>query len=512
MKASSLLLVLLFTAPISAQITVTGLTEMQRGEVPGSDSTAISTAYNQVNLDFTQKDLQAGLRAEIYNTWGADRETYQITQKYARWNRGAANVEIGNYYAILGRGLTLRAYELPGVVLESPLYRLRYAPAQDLEGATASWSGNRVEAKALIGRSALSDIPPGAKTGTPPRGISRRGDWVTGGELAIRLNSNLKIGSTGVHITPRDSLIDKNWAWSGFADLDLSNILQKAGLYGSLYGEYAKRENSEKGTALYLSGNVGGNHLGLSVEYKNYDNMNLHFNDPPSLIREHTASLLNRNTHVLLLATEIGYQIEGTYTQPGLGNFTVNISHARNDLAPTIQTFFKERHFSFDLYKFDHLTATFFLTGAKTTSKASTATARAARFLKPQPPSAIPSASISNINAPSILKTIRTSPILMARSLHNTHAVLARPLSSITQPIPLKLTAQKLSTSKRVAAPSCLSTSMRDLARITTPSSLWANGAEAPPVHRGPAIWYSPSKVWKCASTLTFSHKRINRL
>ena len=70
MKASSLLLVLLFTAPISAQITITGLTEMQRGEVPGSDSTAISTAYNQVNIDFTQKDLQAGLRAEIYNTWG----------------------------------------------------------------------------------------------------------------------------------------------------------------------------------------------------------------------------------------------------------------------------------------------------------------------------------------------------------------------------------------------------------------------------------------------------------
>ena len=188
MKASSLLLVLLFSAPISAQITVTGLTEMQRGEVPGSDSTAISTAYNQLNLDFTQKGLQAGLRAEIYNTWGADRETYQITQKYARWNHGAANVEIGNYYAILGRGLTLRAFELPGVVLESPIYRLRYAPAQDLEGATASWTGNRVVARALIGRSALSDIPPGAKTGIPPRSVSRRGDWVTGGELAIRLN------------------------------------------------------------------------------------------------------------------------------------------------------------------------------------------------------------------------------------------------------------------------------------------------------------------------------------
>ncbi len=360
MKASSLIIIAVFTAPISAQMTLTGLTEMQRGKVPGADSTAIATAYNQFNIDFTQKDLQAGFRAEVYNTWGADRETYQITQKYARWNYGAARVEIGNYYAILGRGLTLRAYELPGVVLESAVYRLRYSPAQDLEGAIATWAGNRTEAKALIGRPALSDIPPGAKTGNPSRGISRRGDWVAGGELAVRPLVNLKMGGTGVHISPKDSLANKNWAWSGFADLDLTHFLGNAGLYGNLYGEYALRESGVDGHGLYVSGNVGGARLGLSVEYKNYDNMALAFNDPPSLIREHAAFLLNRSTHVLLLSNEQGYQIEATYVQPGLGNFTANFSDARNNLAPNVQTFFKERHLSFDLYRFDNLIATFF--------------------------------------------------------------------------------------------------------------------------------------------------------
>ena len=354
-----------FALPVSAQMTISGLTEVQRGEVPGSDSTAISTAYNQFDIDFTQRGLQAGLRVEVYNTWGADRETYQITQKYVRWNNGSARVEIGNYYAILGRGLTLRAFELPGVVLEDAIYRLRYSPVQDLEGAMAAWTGDRLATKALIGRPVLSDIPPGAKTGSPPRGISRRGDWVAGGEFAARLFSNFKLGVTGVHIAPRDSLVANNWAWSGFADLDLSPLLGKVGLYGNFYGEYAQRDSSVDGHGLYVSGNVGNAHLGLSVEYKNYDNLLLGFNDPPSLIREHTAFLLNRATHVLLLPNEQGYQIEATYTRPELGNFTANVSYARNDLAPTVQTFFRERHLAFDLYKFDDLNAAIFYNWGK---------------------------------------------------------------------------------------------------------------------------------------------------
>ncbi|MBT3602003.1 MAG: hypothetical protein HN521_02960, partial [Candidatus Latescibacteria bacterium] len=60
MKVSKMLLMigLFWATPISAQITVNTLTEMQRGEVPSSDTTAISTAYNQVNIDYTQKGFQ----------------------------------------------------------------------------------------------------------------------------------------------------------------------------------------------------------------------------------------------------------------------------------------------------------------------------------------------------------------------------------------------------------------------------------------------------------------------
>jgi hypothetical protein len=367
MKISKILLLmgLCWANPISAQITINTLFEMQRGKVPGSDTTSVSTAYNQVNVDFSQKGFQAGIRAEVYNAVGTSREVYEITQKYARWNHKGFRLEVGNYNAILGRGLTLRAFEIPGVVLESQLYRLRYSPTQDMAGAYASWTSGYLEAKALIGQPAVGDIPPGATTGNPPRDIARRQDWVSGGELSIRPVSPIRLGGTILNVNPDTPGDDNTGAWSSFADIDLSPALDKAGLYGSFYGEYAKRNGGPVGDGLYLSGNLGGSRLGLSFEFKDYDNMGLRFNAPPSLIREHTAFLLNKATHVLLSINEKGYQTEATYVQPNVGTLTANVTYAKNTLGPTVTTVFKERHFSFDLEKFSDLNLGIFFNWGK---------------------------------------------------------------------------------------------------------------------------------------------------
>lgn len=367
MKVNSwcLFLLLWLYTPTAAQLTVNSLTEMQRGEVPGADTTSISTAYNQINIDYSKQGIQVGVRAEGYNTWGANREVYEITQRYARWTHNNFRLEVGNYYAILGRGLTLRAYELPGVVLESQQYRLRYSPTQDLDGAYASWTGQYLEAKALIGKPAIGDIPPGAQTGNPPRDISRRQDWVSGGEIALRPHYAFRFGGTAVRIAPDTQTSDNNGAWSGFADIDFSSLLSSTGLYGSFYGEYMKRIGGPQGKGLYLSGTLGGSRLGISVEYKDYDNLALRFNDPPSLIREHTAFLLNRATHVLLTLNEKGYQTEATYTQPNWGILTTNVSYAKNTLGPTVSTVFKERHLAFDLNRFDTITMGVFFNWGK---------------------------------------------------------------------------------------------------------------------------------------------------
>ena len=346
----------LSSAEAGAQVSLSSVTEVQHGKVTGSDSEDISTVYEQFNLEYTPSSrVQVGFRAEIFEALGQDRRILNLSQKYARWTLGSAEVVAGNYYAILGRGLTLRAFELPDVILEDNNFRRRYTPSQDMEGAMVSWTGDRAEVKALVGRPVRADVPPDIS------GLDRRQDWVTGGELSIRPLAPLKVGGTWVTLHPES--LDSNWVWSGLGSVELTPLIELVGIpdvYGSLYGEIANRAGvEEEGRALYLSGDLGGARLGVGFEYKDYDGFSLRtddllssqINDPPSLIREHSAYLLNRSTHVLFPQNERGYQIEATYNQPDLATFTANLSRGRNDIAD-ISRNFEEQYLEMDFDRF----------------------------------------------------------------------------------------------------------------------------------------------------------------
>ena len=82
---------------------------------------------------------------------------------------------------------------------------------------------------------------------------------------------------------------------------------------------------------------------------KDYENFAFSFNDPPSLVREHSAVLLNRATHALIADTEKGYQAEATYTIFDLGTVTANVSKGKNELGPGFTTTFNERYFGVDI-------------------------------------------------------------------------------------------------------------------------------------------------------------------
>ncbi len=355
------LLLLLNATPSSAQVTAFSLTEIQRGRVPGGDSLAVSTLYEQFDVDYNRHGLQAGIRAEIFNSWRhpapgsqlstVDYQVVHISQKHLRWNRGPTELVAGNYYAILGRGITLRAFDLPGVILESAQYRRRYSPSRDLEGGIATWSGRQAEAKALIGRPVLGDIPPAVRAGDPLREIPRRDNWLVGGEISLRPTNPIKTGVTAV--SHHASRLDSTRTWSGFLELDMTPAFEASGrpdVYATVYAEYAGLKDIHvDGSALYLSANSGISNLGLSVEYKDYRNFAFSFNDPPSLVREHSAVLLNRSTHALLADTEKGYQAEATYTLFGLGTLTANISTGENELAPGFVKTFNERYLGVDV-------------------------------------------------------------------------------------------------------------------------------------------------------------------
>jgi hypothetical protein len=105
-----------------------------------------------------------------------------------------------------------------------------------------------------------------------------------------------------------------------------------------LYGEYAQRDahpgrwfslDRDQARGLYLSASLAAGTWGLSLEHKNYrDFLIADINNPPPLIREHEAYLLNRLTHVLLPDDETGTQLEASYTFAGGQSLLFNHTRA----------------------------------------------------------------------------------------------------------------------------------------------------------------------------------------
>lgn len=357
-RLARILVTALFVAgSLEAQVSVTSLTEVQRGRVPEEDDRAFSNVYEQFNVDYTTGTLQAGGRFEIYRASVDDRSLTFLSQRFVSWTRGPLYAVAGNYYGILGRGLTMRAFDLPGVVLESTAFRQRYTNTQDMEGGFVSWSDDRFQVKALAGRPVAGDIPPGYPDtiGVFDKlvglGSERRRDWVAGGEVNVRPASVLKLGGTVVNIRPEGS--ENSYAWTWLAGLELGPAFERVGLtsvYGDVYAEMGRRERfTSEGHGRYLAGNFGIGAFGLSVEYKDYDNFDLLANDPPQLVREHTSYLLNRNTHVLQTLNEKGFQVEAVYPIPGFATVTGNVSRGKNRLSSRVSTVFDERFISLDL-------------------------------------------------------------------------------------------------------------------------------------------------------------------
>jgi hypothetical protein len=153
----------------------------------------------------------------------------------------------------------------------------------------------------------------------------------------------------------RSARVEPHGAWSGLLGLDVSRLLQRAGLatgYGDLYAEWAKLSGAaDPGHGRYASASVGVGTVGLSFEFKDYDRFNLLGNDPPPLVREHTAYLLNRRTHVMEPRNERGVQVEVVFPVEGVGTFTANYSRARNTVGAVTRRF-DERYLALEVDRF----------------------------------------------------------------------------------------------------------------------------------------------------------------
>ncbi|MDZ4805199.1 MAG: DUF6029 family protein [Candidatus Eisenbacteria bacterium] len=331
-----------------AQVSGTNILEFQNGNIPFTLPENRWDLYEQLNLEYRREKLQLGLRFESDRSSDDSYPYDLVTQRFAAWSTDDLRFRVGNFYSILGRGLLHRSFELPGVVLDQPGLRSRYAPSRDVDGALVEARHGRVAALALAGSANVGNTSPGLE----PVGLERYSGEILGGQVAVEFAGGGQVGAgylrdTGGGATSREY-------GTGFAAIDLLQLAGVSAVSLPVYLEQAIgqadfgdwwRFDTGEGTphALYAAANliVGG--WALSAEWKDYHRFRLGTNDPPSLVREQSWSLLNRATHVLDADTEQGFQLEGTGSLPGGVDVTANLS--RSDGSPPGRTARFEEHY-----------------------------------------------------------------------------------------------------------------------------------------------------------------------
>jgi uncharacterized protein DUF6029 len=339
------------SAPARAQFTFSNLLEPRVGKDPDDPRPNVPdnrlTLYEQFNLDYFHDALQLGLRYETFlPSEERGLEYRELSRRYAAWSSRWLDARVGNYEALFGRGVVLRAFELPGVVREE-LWR-QFGDSRDLDGARVRLHHGGAELLVLGGKPRRADAPPDAArlglvtgalgTGEVAPGIRPGGEYVRidtqSEDLFANPGTTSEVSGGFVQVG-----LDPWLARLGVQKLSLDSYVELAratGMPPSPVG--SPKVEPGRGEALYLMQNVAlgdllpGLRAGASWEYKDYQNFDLPtaINEPPTLVREHAYALLNRNTHVLEPMQEEGYQFEPRLDYRGWTDLTLNWSRAEN--------------------------------------------------------------------------------------------------------------------------------------------------------------------------------------
>lgn len=331
-----------------AQVYGSNTFEFQYGNLPYEDNSDLTTSYNQLNLFYDSDKISFYGKLEQFISPFKDRNYIELTQKRFQYRDDTFRIRLGNFYETIGRGLLLRSYDIPGSVFEDAFERTRYGFYRDLEGISIDANFGWLEVKALRAEPLFNSLPPNFE----PDSL-RRPDLVEAVQANIFVNEMLSIGGAFMRSHPSFTNDFQEYGSLMFDLTPISNL--------QFFGEYAFQNdasllafNNEDSYALYTGFNFYLDSFGGSLEYKNYNQFRLGqgYNDPPSLIKEHTYPILNRSTHVLEISNETGYQAEVYYNFEAGHSITANITTARNDLFKEFKyrEYFLEGYYEIDDY------------------------------------------------------------------------------------------------------------------------------------------------------------------
>ena len=260
---------------------------------------------NWTDLFMQWKNWRTGVRYEFHlppQPFSQDTVGQGIAQRFLEYRQKEFSFTLGNFYTLLGKGLVLRSFENRQIRWDT-----------NIDGAKIEFNNRYLDLNLLGGR---------------PRDRSgRRHEVLQAGQINLKPLDWFNVGATMLY-TRLKSKGKVQWG-SVFGGLNLN--------FGNLYAEYARKKYPAaypQGSAFYGMGNFWLGPVTLLLEYRDYDQFDLTegltYNNPPTAVREHLYTLLNRHQHVMEANDEKGYLLELGYAFSDWGVLTLNHSRTEN--------------------------------------------------------------------------------------------------------------------------------------------------------------------------------------
>ncbi|MFH1502194.1 MAG: DUF6029 family protein [Candidatus Eisenbacteria bacterium] len=321
---STVLLMALSSVPVLADTEVLVSGVLNADYLYNTDEEA-SAMDARLDLDLAVGPLTLGvvyrayqLSDPLYNPADIDVPEATVKHRFAAYESGAFRARAGHFVSTFGHGLTLRSYEDVDLEYDTLLDGLRAEYDVGPVGVTAL--AGTVEEK-LFGTRQREHRVRGVRVNVPV------GGWA---ELA-------------------GSAVERAWT-DGDEDITIpaSQARFEDSLQGAelslwlgpltLAGEYAERDGENPvtgggeltGYAAYATGTLELGWLTLFGEFKDYERFEHYLVSPPTAVRDHAYTLMNRATYQIKLDDERGFLVEGSAPVGDVLFLTGGASEARN--------------------------------------------------------------------------------------------------------------------------------------------------------------------------------------
>jgi hypothetical protein len=242
--------------------------------------------------------------------WSQDTTGQGIYERWISYKRGGFSTTAGNFYALLGKGITLNSFRKRDMRYNS-----------NIDGARFAYTSRFCDITALGGR---------------PRDFSGlRLSPLQAAEVRVTPVTWGFFGGTWVQTKLFSDLVASRWG---------STYMQFQRDFGSLYTEIASRnfgkggENDNflngTGTAFYSSGNLFVGDVSALLEAAYYNNFDISegialYNSPPPAIKEHSNTLMGRVAPSLYAFNHTSLHSSVTYAMSDENNVTADLSRSR---------------------------------------------------------------------------------------------------------------------------------------------------------------------------------------